>query len=101
MNIEEIANKIIEYAKKLPPEANYFGSVDHIKMYANEIIELANATRWRKVKEELPIFTDEIKTINVKSTNGSISTMNIHSGFKDVFHNEIKHFSIIEWKPID
>lgn len=40
--IESQAKKIIENANKLPPEANYFGSVDHIKIRARTIIELLN-----------------------------------------------------------
>lgn len=103
--IEEEARKILFKANKLPPEANYFGSVDHIKYSSNEILKLSEelelSSRWRKVSEELPEFTDKFRTINVKSRKGNISTMNIHSRFKDVFHKEIKQFSIIEWKPID
>lgn len=38
--IESEAKKIIKNANKLPPEANYFGSVDHIKIEARTIIEL-------------------------------------------------------------
>ena len=38
--IESEAKKIIDNANKLPPEANYFGSVDHIKIGARTIIEL-------------------------------------------------------------
>ena len=39
-DIESEAKKIIDNANKLPPEANYFGSVDHIKIGARTIIEL-------------------------------------------------------------
>ena len=38
--IESEAKEIIDNANKLPPEANYFGSVDHIKIGARTIIEL-------------------------------------------------------------
>ena len=38
--IESEVKKIIDNANKLPREANYFGSVDHIKIGARTIIEL-------------------------------------------------------------
>lgn len=40
--IESEAKKIIENANKLPPEADYFGRVDHIKIGARSIIDLLN-----------------------------------------------------------
>ena len=40
--IESEAKEIIDNANKLPPEANYFGRVDNIKIGARIIIELLN-----------------------------------------------------------
>ena len=104
--IEEQARKILFKANKLPPEANYFGSVDHIKYSSNEILKLSEelelSSRWRKVSEELPEVKDENFFINIKRYDNEfrIDAICVFAEMEDV-KGYLEFNNVDSWKPID
>lgn len=100
--IEEEAIKILERANKLPPEANYFGSVDHIKYSANDIIILLGVlekeNRWRKVEEELPEYGERV-LIKPKNDLVIVGWLKYEEYF-ETYKIDYPIKDVESWKPI-